>query len=151
MTARMLIVHGKAPLSRAIAWFTRSAASHAALYFDNDQAVIEATWPRVRKINFADWVKELGDTPFEIFHIEVTPEQYYKIRTFASGQLAKPYSVWGDLKFVTRTDYDSLPDDKWFCSELVFQAFKEAGIDLLARTEAWEVPPGWLPRSPLLT
>ena len=30
---------------------------------------------------------------------------------------------------------------KWFCSELVFAAFKKAGINLMDRTDAWLLSP----------
>lgn len=51
-------------------------------------------------------------------------------------------------RFVTRRQADRESAGKWFCSELVFAAFQAAGIDLLARTEAWEVSPGLLLRIP---
>jgi len=52
------------------------------------------------------------------------------------------------FRFVTRWRKEQ--DEKWFCSELVFQAFKEAGVDLLERIECSQVSPTVLSFSPLL-
>jgi hypothetical protein len=45
----------------------------------------------------------------------------------------------------------SIPNARWFCSELVFAALAHAGVHLFARIEPWAVSPGLLAISPLLS
>lgn len=68
---------------------------------------------------------------------------------FAMAQVGKKYDYLGVARFVTRRP--SKGNEKWFCSELVFEAFRRAGVNLFHRIEAWEVSPSMISYSPLLT
>jgi uncharacterized protein YycO len=70
---------------------------------------------------------------------------------FARGQLGKPYDWTMVLRFISRRQESRKSRGKWFCSELVYASFQKAGVDLLRDTDPWEVSPGLLARSPLLT
>ena len=73
----------------------------------------------------------------DLFHILLKAER------------GKPFDGSALWSFMSEEVRDWRRPDKWFCSELVFQAFKEALVDLLARTEGWEVSPQILARTPL--
>lgn len=65
-----------------------------------------------------------------------------KLLLLIEGDVGDPYSYWNVLRFITRRPGSE--DGSWFCSELVFQRCKDIGRELLARKEAWAVPPDWL-------
>jgi len=54
-------------------------------------------------------------------------------------------------RFVSRRQASRASRGKWFCSELAFAAARKGGVHLLKNVEPWEVSPGGLSRSPLLT
>ena len=133
-------------VSRGIRWFTRGEYSHATLLFDSDYA-IEAVYPRVRAVYFKSVYKDL--TKYKVFEVVTTDEQHKAILAYSAAQINKPYDWVGDLHFVTRQDYANQPDNKWFCSELVFESFKQAGVELFKNTEGWQVDPDMLKRTTL--
>lgn len=133
-------------MSAGIRWFTRGQLSHASL-LTPDNRVIEAVWPRVREQHF---LKSFPNgSEYEIFEVPANKSQEAVIIEYARKQIGKPYDLIGDLHFFTRQGYQGQPDNKWFCSELVFQAFTEGGIKLFNETEGWEVWPDMLKRSTL--
>lgn len=140
---------GKSFISKLIKWQTRGKYSHAAIIF-KDGKVIEAWQAGDSLVRFMPSVNEghtLG-TEVDIFKVKTTSKQDKVIYDFMRGQVGKKYD-WGlILGFLTRGDTDNR--DKWICSELVFAAFKVAGIDLLAATNAYEVSPSLIRRSTLL-
>ena len=143
---RILLSKSGNVISRGIRWFTRGEWSHASLLFDSDH-VIEAVYPRVRTVSFK---AEYPDPKqYQIFWVDVTDEQLKSVLKYASAQIGKPYDLKGDWHFFTRQNYESQPDTKWFCSELVYESFHEAGIDLFSETRGWQVWPDLLKRSTL--
>jgi uncharacterized protein YycO len=132
-------------ISKGIRWWSRGKWSHARLLFD-DGVIIEAVWPRVRKVVFNP-TEDQGN--YQIFEVQTTRQQHADILSYAQLQIGKRYDLIGDLHFVTRQDYASQPDTKWFCSDLVFESFREGGIDLFWDTRGWEVWPDLLKRSML--
>ena len=146
---RVILSRGGNPISRTIRWITRGPWSHASL-LRPDNMVLEAVWPRVRLLPFAVWVKPMKPSNFQIFTVETTAPQSEDVCAYALAQVGKPYDLIGDLHFLTRQGYADQPDTKWFCSELVFESFREAGIHLFARTEGWQVDPQLLARSTLV-
>jgi hypothetical protein len=72
------------------------------------------------------------------------------LREFAHQHIGKPYDYLSVARFISRRSESIHSKEKWFCSEFVFAAFQAAGLNLLRDTEAWEVSPGLLSKSPLL-
>jgi len=155
MTLYLQLHKGTSFFSRLIRWQTRSPYSHASVWFADDSelgtgVVIESMEGHgVRKIP-ADWhaaARQAGT--IMLYRVpSLTDGQIATILSFMHGEIGKKYDWAAVFKFVTRRKHAH--DDKWFCSELVFEAFKEAGVALLNNTEAWAVWPGQLAHSPLV-
>jgi uncharacterized protein YycO len=128
----------------AIRWQTRSQYSHAAILTARG-VWCEATWPRVRALP-----QPPAGTDADLFEVPMTPDQERALNRFILEQLGKPYDLTMVLRFVTREQESRRSSRRWFCSELVFAAFRRAGIALLERCEPWEVSPALLSLSPLL-
>ncbi len=132
-----------------IRWQQRGAWSHASLYFPG-RGVIEA-----REFCGVRALPALAPKPAEViarYTVRgLTPELEERVFAFAQAQLGKPYDYTMVARFLTRRQADRKEAGRWFCSELAFAALKHAGIDLFAATEPWEVSPGLLARSPLLS
>lgn len=146
------LFRGRSLLSRLIRWHTRSPYSHAA-WICGDGQCLEAWSGGVRKVESVS-EQHKPRTWVEYYAVEgMTPEMRDAAERFLTTQLGRPYDTWGIIGFITRRGRH--PNGKWFCSELVFEACRVAGVELLARTEAWEVSPGMLCRStrlrPVLT
>lgn len=129
-------------VSRAIQWQTRSPYSHASMVFGvNFTDVIEAReFAGVRRLDFLDQAENI-----DLFTVDVTEYESEIIRQFALAQVGKPYDYVSVLRFVSRRQASRESSGKWFCSELVFAAFRKAGINLLARVEPWAVSPDCYP------
>ena len=153
---RIALVKGTGVICRLIRWQTRSEFSHAAV-IDENGAVYEAatsgvrSWKAIQSDDgglYATLKKKFG-ADLEIFTVETSPDQDRAILQFLWRQLSKRYDFTMILRFVTRQQEARSSTGKWFCSELVFAAFQQAGINLLERCEPWEVSPGLLALSPL--
>jgi len=143
---KVLLYRGRSIISRGIQLQTRSKYSHAAVMLD-DRTVIEA-WHKggVRRL----------DSPFD-GHSEKTLIDVYKVddtyypeivEDFLKQQIGKKYDFRSVLRFMTRIK--AKDNDKWFCSELVVEAFRRGGIDLL-KGPAGMLSPRDLGISPHLT
>lgn len=143
---RVALFRGRGILSALIRWQTWSNYSHAALVLP-DGSIVEA-WhrgPGVRK-------KQLTDmNGVEIYRVKgLTKQQSDIAAEFAVDQLGQKYDYFGVFRFLNRRTVSD--NGKWFCSELVYAAFKEAGVHLLSKdTDPSRVSPGLLSRSPLLS
>ena len=136
-------------LSRAIRWRTWSCYSHCA-WLDGDGSVFEAWHPHgVRHVANVN----IGHTPgtvIDVFDVELTDDQKDGLRAWLTSQLGKPYDLNAILGFIWRRKLED--DSAWVCSELIYQGFREVGIDLLASdVPAWKVSPGVLAMGPFLT
>lgn len=142
---KILLFRGRGVISQLIRWQTNGQYSHAAIQLPSG-SIIEA-WHkparvRVRK-NLTDW------SNVEAYEVEgMTPEQWEVALEWLDDQVGKKYDFGGVLRFLTRYRKDQ--DEKWFCSELVFQALVEAGVELLSRIQCSQVSPTVLSFSPLL-
>jgi len=147
----VLASEGISLTSRLIRWWQWGFPyTHIAYCLDpnpNDPIVIEAWWDGVRKGFFSE-VHTPG-TKFTVYSVEVTNRQKVLIEDFLHGQLSVPYDWLGILGFPLRS-WKLQRKDRWFCSELVFTAFKQAGVELLKNTHPSEVSPRLLLKSPLL-
>lgn len=145
---QIALYQGKSLISKAIRWQTRGVYSHAAIILP-DTTIVEA-WHNPAKVRLITTLSD-GHTPgttVDIFDVATSEQQRDDISVFARMQMGKPYDFAAIARFMSRRNKDN--PDKWFCSELVFSAFRYAGIDLLERTEPFQVSPVLLSRSPLL-
>jgi uncharacterized protein YycO len=137
----------KAPeglISKAIRWQTDSQYCHAGLLFDGTQLIESRAWAGVQ------WVKfDPSDPTWDLYDVYgIEHDQEIAIWQFGLDQLGNGYDYWGALRFVSRRRLPT--NDRWFCSELVFSAFKAAGISLLNHVDPQQVSPGLLSYSPYL-
>lgn len=141
---KILLFKGRGMVSRLIRWQTNGQYSHAAIQRP-DGRIIEA-WhkpPRVRlRSRLSDW------RDVEAYSVHMPDGGWEKAISWAERQIGKKYDFGGVARFVTR--WRKKQDDKWFCSELVFQAVREGGVDLLDRVSPSQVSPTVLSFSPLL-
>ena len=80
----------------------------------------------------------------------LSAEQDERLWKLAMRDAGIPYDYAGVLRFLSRQPEEERANEKLFCSEQVFSRCQMVGRELLARTEAWRVPPDWISRSPLL-
>lgn len=143
------LYRGESLASRVIRWATWSPYSHVA-WIDDDNGDVYEAWGKgvVRAGNLL--ANHTNGTPIEVFTVAgETHERRCLIRYAMAGELGKPYDFRGVLGFVSRRA-QAQSQDRWFCSELVFHAYRQAGIDLLSRIPAFKVTPGLLSYSPML-
>ena len=150
--AFVLASKGISLTSRLIRWWQWGFPyTHIAYCLDlsdpNNPVVVEAWWNGVRQGKFSE-VHTIG-TVFAVYSIQVTEEQKESIEEFLQRQLGKSYDWFGILGFPLR-NLKLESKDRWFCSELVFTAFKQAGVELLKNTHPSEVSPRLFLKSPLL-
>lgn len=143
-------------VGRVIRWQTRSRYSHAALVFRQDGQDGKKDQPEVIEAREFEGVRITdgivgGAAVVDLFRVELSAVQLFEVRSFAFGQIGKGYDYTMVARFISRRQASRRTSGKWFCSELVFAALQKAGVNLLERTEPWEVSPGMLARSPLLT
>lgn len=139
---------GTGLISRLIRWQTRSRYSHAGIILPDGRfaEAREDTGVRIER-RFIRWSGEQVD----MFAVTVSPEQAQAVDDFIAAQEGKPYDYTMVARFVSRRGASRSQSGKWFCSELVFAALQHAGVHLLRDTQPWEVSPGMLARSPLLS
>jgi hypothetical protein len=143
------IYRGKSWVSKIIRAFNWSPYSHVAWIDDADFSVIEA-WHRggVTHVESPN-VNHTPGTMVDLF--TVTGEQPFQteiIRKFLKDQVGKKYDFAGVLGFIFRAKRLHRKD-KWFCSELVAEAYATAGLPLL-RLPSFKIYPGMLAASPML-
>jgi len=140
---------GTSPISRVIRCFHRSPYSHAS-FVSGCGLEYEAWKGGVRTGAFG--AAHTPGTEVDLYLVAgMTGERARLITAFLKAKEGKPYDYWGVVKFITRRKETPSGQDRWFCSELVFSALRAAGIELLMRIPAYQVYPGMLAYSPLLT
>jgi len=144
---RIGLYKGRSLISRLIRWQTRSTYSHASLILP-DNTVIEAwtggvRWQRIHDGHTKGTVVDVFE-PIGVFTAGIFNS--LAVEQFARSQIGKGYDYLSVARFVTRTRGDR--QARWFCSELVFQAYLAGGLRLLERIEPWAVSPALLRLSP---
>ena len=124
---QVLLYQGLSFVSRLIKGQTRSIYSHAAIRL-LDGTVVEA-WAGagVRRIPNASFGHKDG-TLVDVFHVEGDYDAS-KVEAFLLSQVGQDYDYWSVARFLTRRR--SPANDKWFCSELAVEAFRQGGLSLL--------------------
>jgi uncharacterized protein YycO len=146
----VLSYSGKGPMSKLIKWQTRSKYSHSAIMISNGFSTLmfESNPPEVTQL-LGEPAIVRAESAVSILHptVEVDEDRMFR---WLTKQVGKKYDKTMVVRFVTRKQETRKSREKWFCSELVYAAFKHVGVDLFRDTEPWEVSPGMLARSPLL-
>jgi uncharacterized protein YycO len=146
---RILLYRGKGPISAAIRYCSDGKYSHIAMLFDDMTLCEIRPFQRVncRTLDPA----ELSSPDVDVFYVEASLEQEDVMREFLGRQIGKKYDYLAILGFVVHASVQGRKAyGRWICSELVFCAFRKAGIYLLERVDAWRVSPNMIGRSPLL-
>lgn len=138
-------------LSKFIQWQTRSAYNHASLKFKSGCHAESTPESGVGFLSAHEFNYKYQDTKTTEFEVKLTPRQEKKVKDFIIKHQGKAYDYTMAFRFVTRRQVNRKASNKWFCSELVFAALQSAGVNLLERTEPWEVSPGTLSWSSLLS
>ena len=133
---------------------TLAPVSHAALYV-GDGLVIDAVGSGVRELPLAAFVDE-ASAVVAFRHPGIQPEQQPKLVTFARAQLGQPYNLTGIvlqapftlerrlcelpvlpgpirdfcLRGIALVQLGLGPNDRFFCSQLVLEAYKRAELPL---------------------
>lgn len=145
---KIALYKGTSWMSKLITWQTRGIYSHASIILNNGE-IIEA-WQIGSGVRVIKSLSEghTKNTLVDIFDFDHSQEGARLAEKFLEAQVGKKYDWRAIARFLTKRRGDN--KDKWICSELVFAAVQHAGVDLLSRTEAYEVSPVMLGRSPLL-
>src|SRR5688572_25477553 len=147
MTALRIGLHRSSGfVSSLIKWQSRSEYSHASLILPDD-TVLESM--QGRGVVQDRTVQSCGEV-VDIFTVPAFASVHKNALTFAQAQLGKGYDYTMVARFITRKPATRKSSGLWFCSELVFASFAQAGLLLLRDTEAWEVSPELLSKSPYL-
>lgn len=143
LAPRVLLYHGTGLIDTIIRWQTWGSVAHAAIWDPNSGLIYEAVLEGVikRQANATDFVTSESYTVNDIVN-------WTKTLAFLDAQLKKPYDLRGLFQFLARSGGDTR--SRWFCSDLVFEAIKQGGVELLARVPQNKVSPEQLRRSPLL-
>ena len=164
---QILAYRGTSWVSKAIRWQTRSPYSHIAARSTEalwvKRSYGEKLWPANHVIEA--WQKggvsmhesistvHTPGTKVDIYGFEpqLNSTEVGWFAGYLMQQLGKAYDFHAIFHFLTREPMSHWKKNKWFCSELIFEASLAAGRNLLERCSAWEIPPRDIPRSPLLT
>lgn len=112
---------------------------HTAIYA-GDGNIVEAWTPNVRKVS-AEILKTADDV--EVYRVDTTEDVKKKAVKFCESKIGLPYNY--NWMFIIPIFYPSakkIENDKYYCSELVWAAYKVAGnIDINAYPEFKITPP----------
>jgi hypothetical protein len=123
--------------SKIIRCLTWSDWSHAAIVFgDNQDQVVEATYPRVRQTSLEDFLSDKTNHTIIDFPC---PNPDFAIEA-AKAQIGKKYDVSAVLAFLYHFR-DWADDTEWFCSELAAYALEQGGMPLFRSGTLCRVTP----------
>ena len=132
-------------VSKTILFISRGGFTHAEIVLDDGTSIGSKAFKGVHLTENALDNSEIVAT----FDVKTTARQKDIIESFLRDQIGKKYDYLSIIGFVVYASGDGRKQyGKWFCSELVFAAFKKAGIRLLQRVEPWKVSPTILSYSP---
>lgn len=129
---RIVFFKGKGLLSALIRWQTRGKFSHVGLAFP-DNAFFESwtgsgkkLWRNGGVAKKLNWQPEGDET---IATVALDDAQMQRARAFCESNLGRGYDFRSVIRFLTRIKPAS--NDKFFCSELVMDVLRHAGVDPL--------------------
>jgi uncharacterized protein YycO len=144
---RILLYRGWSFVDTLIRWQTWGRVAHAALYFPQFGDVIYESV--LHGVTRRAWTND--DAKAEQYIVTQSPwgaPNWSRAVEFLDKQVGKPYDIKGLFQFLARSGDDN--PRAWFCSDLVFEAVRHAGVLLVARVPRCKVSPEQIRRSPLL-
>lgn len=114
--------------SKLIRYWTRSPISHVEECLDIETVDGWGAWAG-EKVGPLNMKMHNPETPYIIFAINVSPEQYERFIEFKRKEIGKKYDWPGIMGFLYGKDNNN--PSKWFCSEIESSACKYAGINIL--------------------
>jgi len=126
---QIIAYKGKSLFSKLVRWKTSSQYSHTEVInnyelngFDTFGAINMkgVMWCKI------NW--HTKGTPYDVYSIDITEEQYINFWKFLMKQRGKKYDVKGIFGYVANKPYDDI--NKWYCSELCFRALERVGVML---------------------
>ena len=116
-------------LSRVIRDYTEMPASHAFMYIGNGK-VIEADGP-VDELSLSEALDD--DYYAAAYRVPgLTKDDQAKLVAFMRDKVGDDFDYYGMIRHLVKIT--SQADDKWYCSELVFAAYKSIGKPLKVST-----------------
>ena len=144
MAVLVLGYRGKSLISKLIRWQTRSQYSHVSVEIDGQNYEAWHIGGVVRR----SWNEgHTSGTQVDVLR-PVNTVNVVRMRHFLEQQIGKGYDYKGVLRFLSRRD--ERLDNRWFCSELVAQAFIE-GMCVLQNMRPSYLTPRDICMSPQLT
>lgn len=142
----LLCFRGRGAMSALIRALSRSPYSHAGLVFLFEEHVycLEAVGTGVRLCRMSELVRRYagGIDYFEV--LDAPAEARRRALGFGFEQLGRPYDLRGVLRFfdliATGRRGRARADARWFCSELVAEAYRRAGVRLLEKAAGYVAP-----------
>lgn len=143
-TGDLVFCSGTYFFSNAIRWFTKSTWSHIGMIYRDDNLerifILESeTLIGVRLAPLSKYLKDYHgkNRPYKgrMFIARLTskisPDEYKKAISFGMDELTKPYDNLEILRIAIRILFKigrRNRDKKYICSELIYEAFRKAGI-----------------------
>lgn len=126
------VVRGRSGFyDRLIRWYSRSPYTHAEFCWPLDNPTPPKYLGAQTKGGVAIRPSDYLEQPFDTFAVEVTLTQATAVRAFLLAQVGKPYDFRAIAGMVFQGLDRGKSDRAWFCSELLFHAFAQAGKYLL--------------------
>lgn len=129
---------GKSLYGRVISWYTRSPYQHAEFAWPLNnpraRAWLGAQSSKISGVPSGVQIRPrdyLDPTEFDLFCVDVAPPQFRLLRGFLEAQIGKPYDFKAIFNMGSFVPRDVTTTKRWFCSELVFFGFRQAGVELL--------------------
>jgi uncharacterized protein YycO len=142
----VLAFRGRSPVSAAVRAVTGSLYSHVGLayLFEGRVYCLEAVGSGVRLCLMSVLAKRYagGVDYFEV--VEASDEQRRSAISFGFQQLGKPFDFLGLARFFVLLTLGMRPrarvDDRWFCAELVAEAYRRQQIRLVKHPSYYASP-----------
>lgn len=144
---KIIAYKGKSIFSKLIQLQSRSPYSHVAILLSDGTVVESWAFIGVRHVSSPTEAHKAG-TVIETYNIDGDYDEL-AVMDFLKSQLGKRYDYRGIVRFLTRRA--SPADNRWFCSELVMEAFRRGGLDLQERLPASYATPRDIVISPHLS
>lgn len=134
--------------SRIIEWLSWSEYSHVG-WMTEQGTIIEAWSPKVREVASVN-VGHQNGTEVDLFSCpSLCPCDQVRLEAWLRSQIGKPYDWVSVFRFIPRTASQVDQNGKWFCSELLMEAFSLVNVPALKRIPNYKVAPGVFVTSPI--